>query len=89
MSRTVSIIVKGKVQGVFYRQSTKEKADSLNITGQVKNERDGSVSIIATGSSGAIDELIAWCHIGPRRAIVSEVKTSEIEEKKYEDFSII
>ena len=67
MLQTISITVSGKVQGVFYRQSTKEMATSLGITGQVKNLSDGSVYIIATGTKEQLDKLVDWCRQGPRR----------------------
>ncbi len=72
--QTIAITIRGKVQGVFFRQSTKEKAIHLNIKGTVENLPDGSVYVIASGEDSAIQELIRWCHTGPPRAEVSEVK---------------
>ena len=74
MLQTISIIVRGKVQGVFYRQSTKEKALELNITGTIRNLPDGSVYIIATGTTEQLNALVEWCWQGPRRAIVTDVQ---------------
>ena len=74
MEQTISIIVRGKVQGVFYRQSTKEKALELNITGTIRNLPDGSVYIIATGTTEQLNALVEWCWQGPRRAIVTDVQ---------------
>jgi acylphosphatase len=68
MLKTVSIIVTGKVQGVYYRQSTKEKARELQITGEVKNMPDDSVYIVATGSSEQLNQFIEWCKTGPSKS---------------------
>jgi acylphosphatase len=89
MRKTVSIIVTGKVQGVYYRQSTREKARELDITGHVSNQRDASVLIVATGTHEALERLIAWCKQGPPRALVTAVEFREIELKDFDSFSIL
>lgn len=81
------IIISGKVQGVFYRQSTKEKAVDLNITGYVKNLSDGRVEIIAEGER--VKELIEWCWQGPEKALVSNVEVSEVQVNPYPDFKVL
>jgi len=65
--------VHGRVQGVFFRASTEEKARSLGITGWVRNCPDGKVEIHAEGPREPLDQLIAWCHVGPPRAEVQKV----------------
>ena len=74
MLQTISIIVRGRVQGVYFRQSTKEKATELNINGRVRNLPDGSVSIVATGTTEQLNALVEWCWQGPRRAIITDVQ---------------
>ncbi len=86
---TYSIIVTGKVQGVFYRQSTKEKADALGVKGNVSNLDDGSVQIIATGSATQLQQLIEWCTKGPARAKVEEVTTSLLPLLQFDRFTIL
>ncbi|TMI70171.1 MAG: acylphosphatase [Bacteroidetes bacterium] len=88
MQKTISIIVSGKVQGVYYRQSTKEKAGELNITGEVRNLPDDSVSIIATGTAEELDQLVEWCKTGPRRARVTSVVTKELTLRAFDKFTI-
>lgn len=88
MMKTVAIIVSGKVQGVFYRQSTKEKAAALAITGEVKNLPDDTVHIIATGEPNQIEQLIEWCRQGPPRARVSGVTIEEKPLQQFESFTI-
>ena len=88
MQRTVSITVTGRVQGVFYRQSTKEKAQEFAITGEVRNNSDGTVSIIATGERDNLDKLISWCHIGPPRAQVVSVVVTDVERREFLGFEV-
>ncbi|MFC0773173.1 acylphosphatase [Terrimonas alba] len=89
MLQSVSIIVEGLVQGVFYRQTTKAKAIETGITGMVKNKRDGSVQIIATGTEAQLEQLIQWCNQGPERAIVTGVKVEKIPLQRFKDFDIV
>jgi acylphosphatase len=88
MLQTISITVSGVVQGVFYRQSTKEKALELGISGIVKNLPDGNVHILATGTGDQLDQLVQWCKQGPRNAKVSSVNVVKMEMEKYFGFTI-
>ncbi len=69
----LSINVTGKVQGVYFRASTKQKADELGLKGTVTNLPNGSVQIEVVGETQPINQLIEWCHQGPERAKVKEV----------------
>jgi acylphosphatase len=89
MRKHFSIRVSGLVQGVFLRASTKEKADSMNILGFVRNEPDGSVYIEAEGDETALQNFIAWCHRGPSRAEVEHCDVKEGELKGYDQFKIL
>jgi acylphosphatase len=89
MYQTIAITVSGKVQGVYYRQYTKEKANELGLTGQVKNQRDGTVHIIATGTKEQLDKLIECCKKGPPRAEVAGVEISEMPLTHFEHFRIV
>jgi acylphosphatase len=88
MQQTISIIVSGKVQGVFYRQSTKQKAIELSIGGEVKNMPDGSVAIKATGTKEQLDDFIQWCRQGPKGAVVTGVNFTEIPLQLFDHFTI-
>ena len=77
------------MQGVFFRQSTQEKANQLGIKGTVKNCDDDSVEIIATGSKEQLDKLVAWCREGPPKANVISVSTQELSLQQFYNFSII
>ena len=87
--QTMRIKVTGKVQGVFFRQSTQERAYDLNIKGTVRNCDDDSVEIIATGNKEQLDKLISWCRRGPPRARVINVTTQEVSLQQFNNFSII
>ena len=82
------IIVKGKVQGVFYRSSTQAKAKELNLSGWVKNEEDGSVVIEAEGEEQKLEKLIEWCKQGPGAAVVNDVEYQEMEPKGVNGFEV-
>jgi len=86
---TYKIIVYGHVQGVFYRSSTKEVADTLHITGWVQNNSDGTVEILASGTEETLTELIKWCYNGPPMAQVKSInKTPQPQTIQYETFEI-
>ncbi|MEO5572186.1 MAG: acylphosphatase [Bacteroidia bacterium] len=83
------IIVRGNVQGVFFRKYTKIEANNLNIKGLVKNELDNSVYIEACGDGSKLKEFIEWCHHGPANASVEKVEVHEIPLKKFSSFDIV
>jgi len=83
-----NLYIGGKVQGVFYRRSAKEKADELGIRGFVQNMPDGSVYAEAEGEASDVLKFIAWCHIGPEAAKVTEVKVETSELADFPDFRI-
>ena len=89
MQQTISITVSGKVQGVFYRQSTREKARELGLAGHVQNMPDGSVHILATGPREKLDQLISWCHQGPPRSRVTSVKITDLPYQEFNGFHIL
>ena len=86
--RTVALKIIGLVQGVGFRASTVRQASRLHLKGFVRNEPDGSVYIEAEGPTIGIQELITWCHQGPKFAKVSRVIVDEIPEKSFTDFKI-
>ncbi|AKD02973.1 acylphosphatase [Pontibacter korlensis] len=78
--KRVAMRVHGKVQGIFFRASTQEKAQELGLTGFVQNEPDGTVYLEAEGKTEALQQLEQWAHQGPRRARVEKVEVEEKEE---------
>lgn len=69
----IKVIVKGRVQGVFFRAETKRAADLLNLAGYVKNREDGSVEALFQGDEAGVQKMVKWCHTGPRAARVVQV----------------
>jgi len=67
------VCISGRVQGVFYRSTTRDRAEQLGLTGWVRNTSDGKVEAIFEGEETAIKDIIVWCHKGPRSADVSDV----------------
>ena len=67
------VYISGRVQGVFYRSTTRDRAEQLGLTGWVRNTSDGKVEAIFEGEETAIKDIIVWCHKGPRSADVSDV----------------
>ncbi|WP_018174646.1 MULTISPECIES: acylphosphatase [unclassified Thioalkalivibrio] len=65
--------VRGRVQGVFFRASTREQAQALGLTGYARNLPDGRVEVLAVGSPDALDRLETWLWEGPRMAHVEEL----------------
>ncbi len=82
------IQVTGKVQGVFFRKSTQQKALELGVKGWVRNELDGSVMAEIEGELSAIMAMEAWLKQGPPKAKVESVWEEEGEEQGYSDFLI-
>lgn len=85
---TVHLLVTGKVQGVFYRQTAKDMAERKGITGWVRNTDKGHVEITATGSDEALQSFIEWCHVGPSRAVVHEVQVTPLPDQRFERFEV-
>ncbi len=76
----VHLVIKGYVQGVFYRASTREKAAELGLKGWVRNLHDGNVEAVFEGPVDKVQQAVEWCHEGPSGAQVLDI---EIKRKKY------
>ena len=72
--------IRGRVQGVFYRGWTVERARALGLSGWVRNRRDGSVELLASGPGEAVDSLIEQCRQGPPVAMVTDIEIEEATE---------
>lgn len=78
----VHVYISGRVQGVFFRATTRDEAKKREVTGWVKNLQDGRVEAIFEGEKEKVDEMIQFCHEGPRQANVTDV---ELERQDYQD----
>jgi acylphosphatase len=81
--RRVRLKISGRVQGVFFRESTRREAERLGVRGWVRNDDDGTVEALIEGSAAAVDALIQWCHHGPPSAKVEHVQLTD--ERSGED----
>ena len=73
------IRVRGRVQGVYFRASTAERAIALSLCGAAENLQDGSVQVLAAGSPDSLAKLIAWLQMGPPMARVDAVEVEDID----------
>lgn len=90
MNQRARIIVKGIVQGVFFRDSTRRKAQELHVTGIVRNRPDGSVEIICEGPDEAVKRLIEWSGHGPQGAYVEHVDLAwDTYVGEFKDFRVV
>ena len=92
MSSTKSrahVFVSGNVQGVYFRQNTKQVATRHKVVGWVRNLPDGRVEAVFEGDETAVNEVIKWCHIGPPKASVQDVNVKfEKYTGEFADFNI-
>ena len=82
------VVVHGRVQGVFFRDSTRDEAEGAGVAGWVRNRDDGSVEAVFEGSADAVERLVEWCRSGPRRADVDDVDESDEEPEGLSGFEV-
>ena len=82
------LTVRGRVQGVFFRASTRELAGELGVTGWVRNDASGTVTIHAEGPGDAVDSLVDWAHQGPRQARVVGVAVEDVDPQGHDRFVV-
>ncbi len=81
MATAKRILVSGRVQGVFYRDSCRREAERLGISGSARNLADGRVEVIAEGDDEALRQLVEWCRSGPSHADVDSVDVSDAKPR--------
>ena len=84
----IRCVVSGRVQGVWFRDSTRRIAQELNITGYALNQADGTVEVIACGETSQVEKLQAWLWQGPELAKVTSVHCDTLPEQAYSGFTI-
>lgn len=87
--KTVRLIIKGKVQGVFYRATAKDVADLTGVKGWVRNLPDKNVELFATAPEETLQKFISWCKQGPPKARVDEVIIEELDLQEFNNFKVI
>jgi len=81
--------IQGRVQGVFYRANSQNKARELNLTGFARNEDDGSVTVCVCGEEDAIEVLQEWLWQGPPAAVVYSVTEEPCQPQTFSDFTTL
>lgn len=87
--KTIHLLISGKVQEVFFRETSRQLAEKLHITGWIKNTIDGKVEALVSGDEKALNEFLDFCKAGPERAAVDEVKVTKQQKMDFEKFEII
>ena len=87
-SKTLHLMIRGRVQGVYFRQSMLREAQNLGVSGWARNRSDGTVEAVVHGESGAVDAMVRWAHRGPELARVERVDVYPTEGD-YTNFEII
>jgi acylphosphatase len=78
----------GRVQGVFFRDSTRQRAEAAGVAGWIANRPDGTVEAVFEGDDDAVERLVAWMREGPRGASVSRTEVNEAEPEGLRGFDI-
>ncbi|TSA04579.1 MAG: acylphosphatase [Methylococcus sp.] len=81
MKKAIHVLVEGRVQGVFYRVSAREKALALGVEGWVRHRQEGQVEIMALGPEAALSDFLAWCREGPQGTLVIGLTLHEVPQE--------
>jgi acylphosphatase len=85
----VRLAIEGRVQGVWFRESTRREAARLGVRGWVRNRREGTVEVVAEGPEDMVRKLAEWCHHGPPSARVTRVReTPEAFQGEFSSFEV-
>jgi acylphosphatase len=82
------VVVRGHVQGVFFRDTARRMAESRGVAGWITNRPDGAVEAVFEGEPGAVEELVAFAREGPRGAVVEDVDVSEEDPEGLSGFRV-
>ena len=82
------MVVSGRVQGVFFRDSCRREAAAGGVTGWVRNRPDGRVEAVFEGDADAVERLVSWCRSGPPRAVVESVEVHDESPAGEQQFAV-
>jgi acylphosphatase len=85
---TLRLVIHGRVQGVFFRDSMRREAYKLEVSGWVRNRGDGTVEAVVQGDAANVKAIVSWAHNGPRHAIVDKVDL-ESADGEFTGFEIL
>lgn len=86
--KTLRLVIHGRVQGVYFRDSMRREAQNLSVAGWVRNRSDGAVEAAVQGEPADVDAIVRWARRGPERAQVERVEI-EPHEGSYSNFEVI
>lgn len=86
--KTLRLVIHGRVQGVYFRDSMRREAQNLAVAGWVRNRNDATVEAAVQGESANVDAIVRWAHHGPDRAQVEQVEI-EPHDGSYTSFEIV
>lgn len=86
--KRAEVVVRGAVQGVFFRAEARERARSLNLAGWVRNASDGTVQAVFEGDDERVESMVEWCRRGPGGARVDGIEVAWVEPVHEDGFSI-
>ena len=82
------VVVSGRVQGVFFRDSVRRQAAGRGVSGWVRNNDDGTVEAVFEGEADDVEALVAFCRTGPENAVVEDVNVSDEEPVGESEFGV-
>lgn len=82
------VVVDGRVKGVFFRDTCRREANRHGVAGWARNLEDGRVEVVAEGRPDAVEQLVTWCRIGPRQAMVTKVEVTDEQPEGLVSFRI-
>jgi acylphosphatase len=88
MEKSIGLIIKGRVQGVYYREAAVFKAKELGVKGFVRNLPDGTVECVIQGEEGLLEQMINFCKIGSKAARVDDVRISFPPKQDFDSFQM-
>ena len=88
-ARRARVLVRGRVQGVYFRAETRERARALGVAGWVRNVPDGTVEAVFEGEAERVESLVAWCGRGPPDAWIDEVRVEWQEPRGEQGFRVV
>ena len=86
--KSLHLVIHGRVQGVFFRDSMRHEAQRLTVSGWVRNREDGTVEAAVQGDPSAVDKIVLWAHRGPQHALVERVDITP-DDGSYTGFEVI
>ena len=88
MTGRAHVVVRGRVQGVFFRDETQRRARSLGVSGWVANRPDGAVEAVFEGRRDAVESMVGWCRRGPSGARVDDVQVAWEDPRDEDGFAV-